>query len=331
MINHKQLSIKLQSVLFDQIRNIFGDNILLVNKVSEVLSISSDAAYRRMRGEKKLDIGEVYILCKQFNIALDTFFNFQEHQVSFEYNPFIIQKPDECQHYLKIMLKNLKNIRAQDGSKLLYLVADVPILRLVNNYDLAIFKLFTWANSICNYDKNYSTFLSQINSKYISHYFNEIKQQYVQIPSIEIWNANSFDSILRLITFYHETGYFEDIKIPYQLCNQLKKIVDELEFQVENGKKDDNNSASVNFYISDVALENNYLLITNNNNYLCYIQLFSINGMKTYNPNFCKFTEKWINNIIKKSTLISGSAQKSRYLFFKTIRQKVDQTLKIFE
>jgi hypothetical protein len=53
--------------------------------------------------------------------------------------------------------------------------------------------------------------------------------------------------------------------------------------------------------------------------------------MSTSNISYCNETEIWLNNLIKKSTLISGVAEKHRYQFFRKAFRGLDNLLEKIE
>jgi hypothetical protein len=60
----------IQKRLFEEIQKNLLSQYLLVDIVSDVLDIGKDSAYRRIRGEKQLNIDEAYKLCKHFHLSL---------------------------------------------------------------------------------------------------------------------------------------------------------------------------------------------------------------------------------------------------------------------
>jgi len=50
--------------------------------------------------------------------------------------------------------------------------------------------------------------------------------------------------------------------------------------------------------------------------------------MKTMNENYAKRTEEWLQSLIKKTSLISGVAEKMRFKFFNQSFQKIDELIK---
>jgi hypothetical protein len=53
------------------------------------------------------------------------------------------------------------------------------------------------------------------------------------------------------------------------------------------------------------------------------VKLYTINGLNISDVRFCKETEDWLNNLVKRATLISGTSEKERFKFFNSQKQKV--------
>jgi hypothetical protein len=61
-----------------------------------------------------------------------------------------------------------------------------------------------------------------------------------------------------------------------------------------------------------------------------YISFNTLNSLTTSNPEFCGEIEHWLKNLEKKSTLISGVAEKQRYRFFNKMYKHVDDLMAQF-
>ena len=59
-----------QKTLFEQIRERLPTDASFVHEIAELLSISYDSAYRRIRGEKALDIQDLYILADSYSLSM---------------------------------------------------------------------------------------------------------------------------------------------------------------------------------------------------------------------------------------------------------------------
>jgi len=61
---------ELQSLLFQQIKEKTHPHLSLVDEISELLEISYDSAYRRIRGEKALSMGELSKVSQHFDFVV---------------------------------------------------------------------------------------------------------------------------------------------------------------------------------------------------------------------------------------------------------------------
>ena len=71
------MSSQLQEQLFQHLKNRLPVQTSLVDEIALTLDISTDSAYRRIRGEKTLSLEEVHKLCTRFKLSLDNLLNLQ--------------------------------------------------------------------------------------------------------------------------------------------------------------------------------------------------------------------------------------------------------------
>ncbi len=62
---------QIQTELFRIIRTRVNDQLPLADTIAQVLGISTDSAYRRIRGEKEIGLEELSLLSTHFQISLD--------------------------------------------------------------------------------------------------------------------------------------------------------------------------------------------------------------------------------------------------------------------
>src|SRR5664279_288906 len=70
-------SIAVQQELFKTIRSKMPEHISAADEIAQVLDISMDSAYRRLRGEKSISLDELCRLCLHYHISLDELMNIQ--------------------------------------------------------------------------------------------------------------------------------------------------------------------------------------------------------------------------------------------------------------
>lgn len=310
-----------QQILFAQIEKQLHKSVIPAQEIADVLSLGIDAAYRRLRGEKKLNIDETCTLCEHFNISVDALMGHKTNNVSFETLPI-----SNLLSHLDTLGAVLKNFGPAGNKKLLLLAAEIPLVHLASYEELATFKIYAWANSVYNDDGNYASFCARVKGDQLFNCYREISNYYKLTPSLEIWNANSYDSTLGWIEYFYGAGNLSK-ETTVELCAHLMQLTADLQASLEKGGMGNPAGNILSFYTCDVTLENNFIIVKGGGQQSCFLRLFSASGMIIRDQVYCQETEKWFYNLLDKSTLISGSSQKERHRFFKSLRDKVEQTV----
>ena len=320
-----------QKLFFDKIKNSMGSNVNLVYEIAELLGISNDAAYRRLRGEKLLDFNEIITLCNHFKVGMDEFINGNLNEIRFNYMPLQDNFKDNYMVYIRSLRDYLKMIVEHKSSvKNIYFAAtDIPIFHVCKFPELKAFKIYTWQKQFGeNYDDKFS-FENILTEEMIS-IFDEISELYDRIDSVEVWTYNTIDSYLKLIQYFYDIDSFKSEKDVLIILDKLANLVYILKRYGETGCKinhESKNQFSL-FLSEEIALENNLIYAETDEVNISFIKLYSINTINTTNALFCNGTKTWFNSVINKSTLISGVSQKQFVLFFKEITQKIDSLKK---
>jgi hypothetical protein len=317
-----------QKYLFEVIKSRVPDQYRLVDEIENLLKISTDSAYRRIRGEKELSFSEVQKICRHFHLSLDEIMNFNPaNGVSFQYTSVDLAEQSSYLHYIKRLSETLSGLTAVKDRELFFTAQDIPFYHFLQYTELLFFKLYVW-HDITNREKiSFCEFCNRLNREAITSVYNQMYRDYMQIPSKEIWTNQTPDTILRLLDFYAETGAFDNRKTVFLLLNQLSALLDTVNGYANNGYKDDKRQTPFSLYLCSVDLENNFMLTRRGEHYTCSVKLYTVNSVSTGNVSLCEETAKWINDLILKSTLISGTASKERFRFFQTSKNKIEELI----
>lgn len=131
-----------QKQFLDLLADTIPSNASLPAELADVLEISMDSAYRRIRGETALNIDELVKLCAHFNISFDSFSGIKSNNVSFEYS--LINSKEMFGQYLMALIGNLEAILQADQKEMVYACEDIPVFINYNFPPLARFKIFYW-------------------------------------------------------------------------------------------------------------------------------------------------------------------------------------------
>lgn len=320
-----------QVLFFQHVRSQLPPHLTLVDETADVLSISTDSAYRRIRGEKPISFEELKKLCSHFNISLDQFLHLQNNSII-----FAGQNVDNSQFnyemYLNSVLGQLQLMNSFESREMYYLNKDIPIFHHFHFPELAAFKSFFWMKTILHYPvyANHQFKLDTFLSESAIHVGKKISEAYYSLPSQEIWNLESINSTIRQIEYYRNTGVFASNQDILSIYDCLQKTIDHIEHQAEEGYKfgindtTGNKNATYKIYINEFVLGDNSILAVLGNIKITYINHSVLNYLATRDQAFCEYTHQHIRNIITKSTLISGVGEKERRRFFNLTREKIN-------
>jgi hypothetical protein len=305
-------------------------HISLVDEISNLLSISNDSAYRRIRGEKPMSFEELKVLCSHYKISLDQLLHLETNSILFTGRTADAEN-FSFELYLESILQNLRLMNSFENREMLYLNKDVPIFHHFNYPELAAFKSFFWMKTILQYPQ-FSKSQFSINDyiEPVQRTGKKIVEEYLKIPSQEIWNVESINSTIRQIEYYKDTKVFSSKDDVLCIYNALEKTIAHIEKQAEVGYKlgiDDHKvsyKAAYNIYINEFILGDNTILALLNGTKIAFINHSTINYVMTKDGTFCNYIHQHFQNIIRKSSLISTVGEKERSRFFNTIHEKIN-------
>lgn len=322
----------LQNVLFQQIKSKIPDNLSFVHEIAELLEISYDSAYRRIRGEKELSMEELYRLAHRFSISLDALLGLQANNVVFQKVELAPGK-FTIKNWLGKILEDLKMIHAARDREIIYAAKDPPIFHYFQFPEIAAFKFFFWEKTLFDFpeyeDKLFQ--LDEIDQEVVSIGENIIRTA-VRIPTIEIWNEDTFRILLRQIEYYWIAGYFSRKDDMVNLIDKLDKWLRHIQKQADCGFKflidqpAEGIEDSFLMYENEVVLNDNTILVTIGENKAAYLTYDVISLLITRDPVFCSSVENHMRSLMKKSNLISGTGLKERNRFFNKLFRTIDKT-----
>jgi hypothetical protein len=330
MHNESKSFQEIQGLLFNKIRSTLPANLSLADELADLLQISSDSAYRRMRGDTALTIDEINAICTHFKISFDTIVTSDHGIVSFSYNE--INNTADFIKYLEDIRDEMVRISRAPTRQITYAAVDMPIFHYFNSPEYLYFKMFYWLRSVAN-NPDFQTirFRGADVSKEVSSLCKQLSDLYAVIPSTEVWSDSILNSILKQISYYWQAGVFDNKDEAINLINSVRKTLEKVQKESETNMKVLSTGQTNNFaknyqlYQSDIEIGNNFILVTVGESKVLYNSFHTFNKMYTANPGFCNLTEKWMNNLIKQATLISGVAEKHRFQFFQKMYCQLDK------
>lgn len=311
-----------QHRFFSVVKEKLQPNVSLVDEVADILGISTDSAYRRIRDEKELSFTEIEKLCTFYAISVDMIFNEKAQEtVSFRYNP-IDGSVFTFEDYLKSVASSMRGIVTGPQKEMIYSAKDIPLFYLFYYDEIASFKTFVWQKTLLGIpgldDKK---FLISDTPPSLLKLGRQSLTHYLHINSSELWNIESFHSLFCQIEFYCEAGLFADPAEASLIVAKTGELITHLRKQAELGKKFLPGSqqpfeSNYKMYTNDVLLSDNTVLGMMGGHTVAFLTHNALNFLSTNNEKFCNTTKDWYNNLIRKSSLISSVGEKERNRFF---------------
>jgi Helix-turn-helix len=320
----------LQKELFTYIKERLPSNISLVDTLAALLDISYDSVYRRIRGEKPITLDELKLLCDKFQLSLDHVLQLNSNTIVFT-DPEANETVQDFKQYLQGLVQAFDQFSNFKQREMLYLSKDVPFFHFFYFRELTAFKAFFWDKSILNnpaYEgKTFS--VKDHDTEEVFAMGQKILQHYNDMPSSELWNYESINSTILQIEYYRDAGIFEtkeDLNLVVDSCDamlqhlqkQAEKAVKFLPGAGEAGYK-----ANLKLYINEIILGNNSIMVELDGKRISFINYIVLKYISSADKKFTQKTFGNFHNLVSRSVMISGTGEKERVKFFKTLREKL--------
>lgn len=312
----------IQTTLFEIIKVKLAGQDSIGAALSDVLSISPDAVYRRYRGETPLTVQEVKKLCLTYDISFDALCEMGQGKVVFNYPPFN-SYDFSLETYLEGILNSYLKLKKMTDPQIILTVNNLQFLQLLNFPQLVRFKLYFWAKTHLQIEKyKDQKFKHERTSDTAFALGKEILQVYNSIPSKEVYDSEFMRGFLKQIHYYYNSHLFEDPEYALFLCDRVLLLCQHLKDQATVGKKfifgtqapasgnefemylNETINSDANFYYKTKEMEG------------LYVAHNIMNYMDTTNAEYIHDTKMIIEKQIANSSLISVVNEKERNNFF---------------
>src|SRR6478735_3184595 len=297
---------ELQQIFFNHLKSALPAHVSIADELCDLLGISADSAYRRLRGEKPLTLYELKLICEKYKMSLDQVLQLQNDSILFQ-APDISQKDVPFADYLRGLLNQLKYFNTFKERQMCYFCKDMIYFHFYLYPEFAAFKTFFWLKTILN--------KQEYNNKKFS------LAEFSFPDSFALWNFESINSSISQIQYYKDSGMFSNATDLNVVVDSFIKTLDHQQSQTEKGVKfmpgDSElvHRAPIKFFINEVVLGSNTILLELNNNRLAFITYNVLSYLIARDPRFTNKAFESFNNLLSRSTLISATGEKERNRF----------------
>jgi hypothetical protein len=306
-------------------------NISFVESLAEDLSISTDSAYRRLRGDTELSFKELKLLCTKYDVSLDGLLSGSNSTVPFQFRA-IDHKTFHFDDFLLSLQHNLATMKGFKARELIYSAKDIPIFYFFIHPRLAAFKIFFWKKYILNFPEyKDSRFSHREISRETVALAQSIWEQYIDIQSLEIWSGDTIRITLKQIEYCRTAGLFHDEEEWAMLLNELRSIVSLVERMAEKGhklaglKEQGAQRAAFQLYYNDLYLNENMVFFKMDDLCVAHINFNVLNILTTTDPAFCTHAQHVLDGLKGRAQAFDRENTDLREAFFSNMYKQIER------
>lgn len=311
-----------QIAFFERLKEALPIHYNLANEIAEILGVSTDSVYRRIRGETALSYSELLKIQQHLNLKQNLLFpmtvvdevNFEFSRPSYGYDTVL---------YLQNIYNQMNLLHRRHEMEITLASDDLPFFLHFLSPPLLQFKLMMFSG------QEMDTVPGESNSSQIGNIVQTIVKRWLEANSVELWGSNPLDSTTRQIEYYCANHMITEEHATL-LLSELYKLVDLIDEWARTGVKTFGNIAggSIKLFQSELNLGEMTLNLNFGNEMATYKSNPGYGYLKTEHSKFCEETLAWMRDFSNKGIMISGAGERFRKRYIMSMKQHLDAAVK---
>lgn len=300
-----------QEVLLATLRRKIHKNESLLDVIATVLSISYDAAHRRVSCKSKFSIDEAVALCRHFNISMDAVLGAE--------NKVVVEKTKEIRSFsdLAAYFSTSADYLERFGKEavMYYSAKDIPLFHTIGGTLLSKFKLYVWMDLLTGPPTE--PFSSFVIPEAILPHSSRLRMVYESIGVREIWNDTTINSTLQQIDYFCESGLLtpESARL---LFEDVRQLLTQTEARCSRP------GSTYELYHNELLILNNNVLVSDVGQMHLFVPYTMLGYFITDDEVTCRHAHDYFLFQVQHSKSLNHSGTRDRKLFFNKMLQKVD-------
>ena len=307
-----------RKILVNRILKKMPPTVKHVEYLVDILEISKESVYRRIRGDIPFNFDEIIKLSLDLGFSVDEIFmgNASSYAI-FGVRSGIFSKPEEVFH---IVLEDYYNLMTQEtrsanGKAIISMNRLFPFL-VTKFTHLFKFSYYRWLHQ--GYDVPLNFYLSDVT---IPDNILSSCQKINNIQGVDnttfILDQGVFLNTLRYVNYYYKRGLISVHEMDL-LKKDILSVIDEAEWLMKSDVNDLKNI--YDFYLSSVDIESNTIYVECEGVLSSYFWIHFQSPIVTSNLTVCNAHKRWLDSLKKYSSLITRSNELLQADFFEKQR-----------
>lgn len=313
----------INSAFIDKVKSKTDSSI--IDTLTDILSLSKEAVYRRLRGDVQFSYTEVSMISQKLQISLDELvFGTNNY---FEFRTLVPQHFEVDKTYAGMLKSSVQalNEEAYSADAHLYMASsDIPLLFIGEHEHLSRFYYYKILHNSGGTDA--------INKKYAEievpqHITDELKifiDSFWSMNTTFVLSDSMFEQYLKTLRYFIAIELIEKTEVEF-IKKDLLAMIDQMETITTTGKHQ--KGSLVTAYLSEINIDSAWGYIKGENNEIAFSRVLLADHVISQNPTVCKIYSDSIDNLKKYAILISQSGSTQRTKYFRKQRLLIEETL----
>lgn len=305
----------LKNIIISEIVKRIPSNTTPVNYLMDLLGLSSESVYRRIRGDINFTFEEIAKLSLNLGLSIDELIGLgKTDRVFFD---LVSNISLDHQESFSLLLNNYYNnlVRLRN-------IEDIESIIVMNHF----FAFMTMGSDLLFRFFSYK-WVHQTREVPLNYYFSDytIPPEVVSIQnkikyhtrlsgsSTIILDQDVFLNTMKSIYYYYKRELISKDEL-LALKNELKKVIDYTANAVYHGSSGD--GVSYSYYLSYLNIDSNSIFTQYGEKMISHFWVYPVSPISVSNPEVCTMHKEWLNSLKKYSVLISQSNEIVQAEFF---------------
>lgn len=316
--------IDLNETILNELHKASTDERTPAQILFEVLHLSKESAYRRLRSDVKFTLDEAAKLSLALNFSLDLIIG----NTTLEKSVFDISTSTLSDNYFNNVIRKLddyvefaREMENDTSSKAMFALNCLPYTFYLGCDNVSRFKHYKWLYQSATAETDLAYSDIRLSDELIEKQRAYVTQTKKITQTIYIFDRNVFSSVKYDIEYFYNLNLItiEDVKL---LKKELLEMLNRIETIAKNGKFDTGKAVAI--YISSVDIEASYSLYEYCRGSYSHLRIYGMSGVDTHSKSTARKQKEWIESHKRYSTVISKSGEMHRLQYFNAQRKAIE-------
>lgn len=320
--NHGTMKTNIRKRFIEEIRKALSRTNNAAIYLTNQLGLGKETAYRRLRGSVPFTLDEAARLSRLLGISLDRLVGLSAEDADYAFSI----------NYTKDFFENYEEFVSQSGRVLdivggdphgLFIMAanHLPYCFYSPYTELMDFRLKRWI-----YEREMTESLSKKDSLDLSAQRRreqfELLNKYRAIEETHmIWDDSVLRSLVMEVRYFRMLSMLNDDEVA-GIREELRNLLDRLEKMMITGYTPE--GKRIYFYLSNVLFDTSYSYLEAGNFHVSYFHVYAMHMLQSESSEICSVQKKWLQAVLRHSTLITESGEIERTAYLKEQRAIID-------